>query len=45
MAEMPAATVEVNDAVVRCLLRDQRPDLADRPLVRVACMSSATFPT
>ena len=36
MAEMPPATVEVNDALVRCLLRDQRPDLADRPVVRVA---------
>jgi aminoglycoside phosphotransferase (APT) family kinase protein len=36
MAEMPPATVEVNDALVQCLLRDQRPDLADRPVVRVA---------
>ncbi|WP_354349279.1 aminoglycoside phosphotransferase family protein [Pseudarthrobacter sp. PvP090] len=32
---MPPATLEVNDAVVRCLVRDQRPDLAGRPLVRV----------
>ena len=27
--------MEVNDAVVQCLVRDQRPDLVDRPLVRV----------
>jgi aminoglycoside phosphotransferase (APT) family kinase protein len=44
MAEMPPATVEVNDAVVQRLLRDQRPDLADRPLVRVANgWDNATF--
>jgi aminoglycoside phosphotransferase (APT) family kinase protein len=44
MAEMPPATVEATDAVVQCLLRDQRPDLADRPMVRVANgWDNATF--
>jgi len=41
---MPPATVEVNDRVVRALLRDQRPDLVDCPLVRVANgWDNATF--
>jgi aminoglycoside phosphotransferase (APT) family kinase protein len=41
---MPPATVEVSAAVVRALLRDQQPDLADRPLVRVANgWDNATF--
>lgn len=35
MAVMPPATLEVDDAVVQGLIRDQRPDLAGRPLVRV----------
>jgi aminoglycoside phosphotransferase (APT) family kinase protein len=44
MADMPPAKVEVNDAVVQCLLGDQRPDLADLPLVRVANgWDNATF--
>jgi aminoglycoside phosphotransferase (APT) family kinase protein len=44
MAEMPPATLEVNDAVVRCLLRDQRPDLVNRPLTLVANgWDNATF--
>ncbi|MDR6415332.1 aminoglycoside phosphotransferase family protein [Pseudarthrobacter sulfonivorans] len=44
MAEMPPATVEVDDAVVRLLVRDQRPDLADHPLARVANgWDNATF--
>ena len=36
MAEMPSATVEVSIALVRRLVRDQRPDLGDGPIVRVA---------
>lgn len=44
MAGMPPATTEANDAVVQGLVRDQRPDLADRPLVRVANgWDNATF--
>ena len=44
MAGMPPATLEVNDAVVQCLVRDQRPDLADRPLARVTNgWDNATF--
>ena len=44
MAEMPQATMEVSDAVVQCLVRDQRPDLADRPLMRVTNgWDNATF--
>jgi aminoglycoside phosphotransferase (APT) family kinase protein len=44
MAGMPPATVEVSAAVVHALLRDQRPDLANRPLVRVANgWDNATF--
>lgn len=44
MAGMPPATVEVSAAVVRALIRDQRPDLAGRPLVRVANgWDNATF--
>lgn len=44
MAGMPPATVEVSDAVVRLLLRDQRPDLRDLPLVRAANgWDNATF--
>ena len=44
MAVMPPATLEVNDAVVQCLVRDQRPDLADCPLVRVTNgWDNATF--
>jgi aminoglycoside phosphotransferase (APT) family kinase protein len=41
---MPPATVEVIDAVVQGLVRDQRPDLGDRPLERVANgWDNATF--
>jgi len=41
---MPPATVEVGAAVVHALIRDQRPDLADRSLVRVANgWDNATF--
>jgi aminoglycoside phosphotransferase (APT) family kinase protein len=41
---MPPATVDVSVAVVHALLRDQRPDLAGRPLVRVANgWDNATF--
>ena len=36
MAGMPPATVEVRNAVVQRLVRDQRPDLGDCPLARVA---------
>src|SRR6478735_10988814 len=36
MAVMPRATLEVDAAVVRSLLRAQRPDLADLSLVRNA---------
>jgi aminoglycoside phosphotransferase (APT) family kinase protein len=36
MALMPPATVDVSAAVVRRLIRQQRPDLADRSLVRIA---------
>jgi len=36
MAVMPSATLEVDAAVVRSLLRAQRPDLADLSLVRNA---------
>jgi len=44
MAGMPAATVEVSAAVVRTLVREQRPDLAGRSLVRVANgWDNATF--
>lgn len=44
MADMPPATVEVSAAVVRSLLRDQRPDLAGRSLVRIADgWDNATF--
>ena len=44
MAGMPPATVEVSAAVVHCLIQDQRPDLAGRPLVRVANgWDNATF--
>lgn len=44
MAGMPPATMEVNDAVVGRLVRDQRPDLAGRPLVRVTNgWDNATF--
>ena len=44
MAGMPPATVQVSAAVVRSLLRDQRPDLAGRALVRVANgWDNATF--
>jgi aminoglycoside phosphotransferase (APT) family kinase protein len=44
MAGMPPATIEVGDAVVHALLRDQRPDLAARALVRVANgWDNATF--
>lgn len=44
MAGMPPATVEVSAAVVHALLRDQRPDLAGRSLVRVANgWDNATF--
>lgn len=44
MAGMPPATAEVNAAVVHALLLDQRPDLAGRPLVRVANgWDNATF--
>ncbi|WP_260681111.1 aminoglycoside phosphotransferase family protein [Arthrobacter sp. KBS0703] len=41
---MPPATVEVSDTVVHRLVRDQRPDLGDRPLARVANgWDNATF--
>ena len=44
MAGMPPATMEANDAVVRCLVRDQRPDLADYPLARATNgWDNATF--
>jgi len=44
MAGMPPATIEVSDAVVHALIRDQRPDLAARALVRVANgWDNATF--
>lgn len=44
MAVMPPATLEVNDTVVQRLVRDQRPDLSDRPLARVANgWDNATF--
>lgn len=44
MAGMPPATLEVDHAVVHSLVRDQRPDLADRPLVRVTNgWDNATF--
>ena len=44
MARMPPATVEVSAAVVHALIRDQRPDLAGRSLVRVANgWDNATF--
>jgi len=44
MAGMPPATIEVGDAVVHALIRDQRPDLAARALVRVANgWDNATF--
>ncbi|WP_344367093.1 aminoglycoside phosphotransferase family protein [Arthrobacter humicola] len=41
---MPPATVEVSNAVVQRLVRDQRPDLADCPIERVANgWDNATF--
>jgi aminoglycoside phosphotransferase (APT) family kinase protein len=41
---MPPATVEVSHAVVQRLVRDQRPDLGDCPLARVANgWDNATF--
>ncbi|WP_254788530.1 phosphotransferase [Arthrobacter sp. ok909] len=41
---MPPATVEVTHAVVQRLVRDQRPDLGDCPLARVANgWDNATF--
>jgi aminoglycoside phosphotransferase (APT) family kinase protein len=41
---MPPATVEVSDSTVQCLVRNQRPDLGDRPLTRVANgWDNATF--
>ncbi|WP_427008438.1 phosphotransferase [Pseudarthrobacter sp. H2] len=41
---MPPATVEVTNAVVRRLVRDQRPDLGDCPIARVANgWDNATF--
>jgi len=44
MARMPPATVEVSDSVVQRLVRDQRPDLGDFPLARVANgWDNATF--
>ncbi|PVZ58509.1 aminoglycoside phosphotransferase family protein [Arthrobacter sp. H-02-3] len=44
MAEMPRATVEVSNAVVQRLVRDQRPDLGDCPVARVANgWDNATF--
>lgn len=44
MAEMPSATVEVSIALVRRLVRDQRPDLDGGPIVRVANgWDNATF--
>jgi aminoglycoside phosphotransferase (APT) family kinase protein len=44
MAGMPPATVEVSAAVVHALIRDQRPDLAGRSLVRIANgWDNATF--
>ncbi|MDQ0866949.1 aminoglycoside phosphotransferase family protein [Arthrobacter globiformis] len=44
MARMPQATIEVSAAVVHALIRDQRPDLAGRSLVRVANgWDNATF--
>jgi aminoglycoside phosphotransferase (APT) family kinase protein len=44
MARMPQANIEVSAAVVHALIRDQRPDLAGRPLVRVANgWDNATF--
>ena len=44
MAGMPPATMEVSAAVVQGLVRQQRPDLVDRPLVRVANgWDNATF--
>ena len=44
MAEMPPATVEVSNAVVQQLVRDQRPDLGDCPIARVANgWDNATF--
>lgn len=44
MARMPPATTGVDAAVVQALVRDQRPDLADRPLVRVTNgWDNATF--
>src|SRR5690349_9653047 len=35
-ANMPAAEVAIDEALVRALLRDQHPDLAELPLERVA---------
>lgn len=44
MARMPHATVDVTAAVVRRLIRQQRPDLAGRSVVRIANgWDNATF--
>ena len=44
MAGMPPATMEVSAAVVQGLVRQQRPDLVDSPLARVANgWDNATF--
>lgn len=44
MASMPPATLEVSNAAVQRLVREQRPDLGDRPLVRIANgWDNATF--
>ncbi|QDY90020.1 aminoglycoside phosphotransferase family protein [Arthrobacter sp. UKPF54-2] len=44
MARMPPAPLEPDDAVVQFLVKDQRPDLADRPLVRLTNgWDNATF--
>jgi len=44
MAEMPPATVEVTNDTVQRLVRDQRPDLGDCPIARVANgWDNATF--
>ena len=44
MAEMPPATLDLSNTVVQRLVRDQRPDLGDCPLARVANgWDNATF--
>jgi aminoglycoside phosphotransferase (APT) family kinase protein len=44
MAGMPQATVDVDDTTVRCLLRDQRPDLGGLPVTLAANgWDNATF--